>query len=93
MNELVGLVAALAGGAAGNAAGKSKKVGGDKKLNKLLGPAGAVLAAILFKQATGSDLSTEEIVSAGVLIGTTGVGVYSGVKNLYQGIKSLLGKD
>ena len=89
MTELVGLAAALAGGAAGNAAGKSDKIGGDKKLNKILGPAGAIIAALLFKKVTGSDLPTEEIVSAGILIGTTGVGVYSGIKNIIQGIKDL----
>jgi len=93
MDALVGLAAALAGGAAGNAVGKSKKVGGDKKVNKILGPAGALLAALLFKKVTGSDMSTEQIAATGILIGTQGIGLYSGVKNIIQGVKSLLGKD
>ena len=75
---------ALAGGAAGNAIGKSDKVGGSTPWNKVLAPAAAILMPMLYKKFIGGGLSDDQVVEAGLAIGATAIGAYSAGKNLYQ---------
>ena len=47
---------------------------GEKPWNKVLAPAGAVLAAILYKKFGGGELTDEQAASAGLMIGASAVG-------------------
>lgn len=91
MSDLATIAIALAGGAVGQAAGKSP-VTGDKPWNKVLAPAGAVLAAVLYKKFGGGELTDEQAASAGLMIGASAVGVYSASKNLVQMVKTFFKK-
>lgn len=83
---------ALAGGAAGNVAGKSDKVGGSTPWNKILAPAGAILLPIIVKKAGGGDLSYEQAAEATLMISVAVSGAYSYGKNLYQLVSHLFKK-
>ena len=89
--DLLSLGLGLAGGAAGNAVGKSP-VTGDKPWNKVLAPAAAILLPLLYKKFGGTGLSDQQVVEAGLTIGVTAVGLYSGGKNLVQFVKTLFKK-
>ncbi|MBM3494855.1 MAG: hypothetical protein FJX72_11150, partial [Armatimonadetes bacterium] len=77
--DIAALAIALAGGAVGNAVGKSP-VTGSQPWNKVLAPALAALFPVVYKLA-GGNMSFEEASAAGVTIGATAVGVYSAGKN------------
>lgn len=79
---------ALAGGAAGNAVGKSP-ITGEQPWNKVLGPMGALLAPWIAKQVFGADLTSEEVIA----IGVSASGLYSQGKNLYQFVRSIFKKE
>lgn len=85
---LTALGTALAGGAVGNAAGKSP-VTGDQPWNKVLGPLGALLAPWIAKQVFGADLTSEEVLA----IGVSASGLYSQGKNLYQFVRGIFNKE
>lgn len=89
--DVTSLAIGLAGGAAGNALGKSPLTG-DKPWNKVLAPAAAILLPMAYKKFIGGGMSDEQVIEAGFAIGATAVGVYSGAKNLYQFVRGLLKK-
>jgi hypothetical protein len=78
---------ALAGGAAGNAVGKSP-ITGDQPWNKVLAPLGALLAPWIAKQVFGAELTSEQVVA----IGVSASGIYSQGKNLYQFVRGIFKK-
>ncbi len=83
---------ALAGGTAGNIAGKSDKVGGETPWNKVLAPAGAILLPILVKKISNKDMSFEEAAAATMVISTSVSGIYSYGKNFLQLVSHLFKK-
>ena len=87
LQGLLGLGLALGGGAVGNTAGKSSKVGGDKPWNKLLAPAGAIAVATLYQGLTGDTSTAKDIAVGGATLGVTATGIHSVVKNIGQLIK------
>lgn len=87
LTGIVGLGAALGGGAAGNKAGKSKKIGGDKPWNKVLAPAGAIAVATIYQGVTGDDKTAQAIAQGGVTLGVTASGVFSVAKNIKELVK------
>lgn len=89
--DVTSLAIGLAGGAAGNALGKSP-ITGEKPWNKVLAPAAAILLPMIYKKFVGGGMSDEQVIEAGFAIGTTAVGLYSGGKNLYQFVRGLLKK-
>jgi hypothetical protein len=88
--DMASLALALAGGAAGKAVGNSP-VTGDQPWGKVLAPAAAVLFPLIYKK-FGGDMSYEEAAQAGLVIGTSAVGLVSAGKNFLQLVKSILKK-
>ena len=87
LQGVMGVGVALAGGAVGNTAGKSSKVGGDKPWNKLLAPAGAMAVATVYHGFTGDSSTAQDIAVGGAVLGVTATGIHSVVKNIDQLIK------
>lgn len=77
LGGLIGVVLSLGGGVVGNLVGKSDKVGGKKKLNRILAPAAAIMTGAGYYLATGNvpDLPPE------LATGGTAIFGYSVVKN------------
>lgn len=86
MSPLIEVAVAMAGGAVGNAVGKSPMTG-PKPVNKVLAPVLALLAGYGASWVSGVDLSPTEALDHGTAIGLSAIGLYSGVKNLWQLIK------
>jgi len=84
--EYLGIIAALLGGAGGNALGKSPLTG-SRRWNKILGPALALTTGLVYTKITGADLPPDQVMATGGIIGSQAVGIYSGVKNLIQFFK------
>ena len=83
---------ALAGGTAGNIAGKSDKVGGETPWNKVLAPAGAILLPIIVKKLGGADMTYEQAAESTLMISVAVSGAYSYGKNLVQLVTHLFKK-
>lgn len=84
LQGIAGLALALGGGAVGNAAGKSQRVGGDKPWNKILAPAGAMAVATIYHGVTGDISTAQDIAIGGATLGVTATGIHSVVKNIGQ---------
>lgn len=78
LSGIVGLAAAIGGGAVGNVAGQAW---GNKPWQKVLAPAGSIAVATIYKGVTGDDKTAAVIAAGGIKLGVLGSGVYSIVKN------------
>lgn len=87
-SSLLGIVAALAGGATGNIIGKSP-ITGPQPVNKVLAPIGAILAPLLLRKVAGIEISDQEVLA----LAATASGGYSWAKNAYQLVKSIFKKE
>ncbi len=91
MVEVVAAGLALAGGAVGQAIGKSP-VTGDLPWNKVLAPLGSILFPVVYKL-LGGDMGYEEAAAAGATIAITVGGGYSWAKNAVELFKQIFKKD
>ena len=81
LTGLIGLGAALGGGAVGNRVGRDV---GTKPWQKILAPAGATAVATIFHGITGDTSTAQDIAVGGATLGIAATGVFSAVKNISQ---------
>ena len=85
--NLLNIGVALLGGAIAKKVGKSKLIGGNRPLQKILAPIAAVGVGMAASAVTGGDVPLDVVLQNGGEAGALAIAAHSSVKNLIELIR------